>query len=170
MGVPVYFFGESENGCSLIKVGVAKDIGRRKRDLQTGNPHELRLLGWIVSDDDFQLERDLHQHFEHLRGRGEWFKIRPTDILPHLARAGQRGFVAKNADAFQITSYDRDVVPEYLGVWDWANLEIDECCPFCGCLCGMHFQETSQMYFCMQCDKLSDFSELSPDNRDRPHD
>lgn len=35
---------------------------------------------------------------------------------------------------------------EYLGVWEWVDLEIDECCPFCGCLCGIHFQQASQMY------------------------
>jgi len=58
--VPVYFLGEDKKGCSSIKIGVAKDIARRKRALQTGNPLELRLLGWIVSEDDFQLERDLH--------------------------------------------------------------------------------------------------------------
>ena len=82
-------------------------------------------------------------------------------MLPHLARASQQGFVAKNADAFQIIGYDRDAVPECLGVCEWADLEIDECCPFCGCLCGMHFQETSQMYYCIQCDTLTDFSDLS---------
>lgn len=56
--MPVYFIGEDENGCSPFKVGVAKDIGRRKSALQTGNPLELRLLGWITSADDFKTERD----------------------------------------------------------------------------------------------------------------
>jgi len=88
--------------------------------------------------------------------------------LPHLVRAGQHGFVAKKADAFEITGYDGDAVPEYLGVWEWADLEIDECCPFCGCLCGMHFQEAS--HYCIQCDTLTDFSELSPADRDQPDD
>lgn len=168
--MPVYFLGEDENGCSPIKIGVAKNIERRKSALQTGNPLELRLLGWITSGDDFQLERELHRHFAHVRARGEWFEIEPADILPHLTRAGQRGFVAKNADAFQITGYDRDAVAEYLGVWEWADLEIDECCPFCGCLCGMHFQEASQMYHCIQCDTLTNFSELSRDDGDEPDD
>ncbi|HCL66757.1 MAG TPA: hypothetical protein DIC56_18355 [Rhizobium sp.] len=168
--MPVYFIGEDENGCSPIKVGVAKDIGRRKSDLQTGNPLELKLLGWITSADDFKTERDLHRRLASRRGRGEWFYIEPSDVLPFLMEVGQHGFVAKNADAFEITGYDRDAIPEYLGVWEWADLEIDECCPFCGCLCGMHFQEASQMYYCIQCDTLTDFSELSPDDRDGPED
>ncbi|WP_261338532.1 GIY-YIG nuclease family protein [Rhizobium leguminosarum] len=51
--MPVYFLGEDESGCSPIKIGVAKNIEARKRTLQTGNPLELRLLGWIDTDDVF---------------------------------------------------------------------------------------------------------------------
>lgn len=168
--MPVYFLGEDENGCSPIKIGVAKNIDRRKQPLQTGNPLELRLLGWIKSDDDFQLERQLQKHFEPVRARGEWFHIEPAHVLPFLVQAGQNGFVAKNADAFQLTGYDCDALPEYLGVWEWADLETEECCPFCGCRCGMHFQEASQMYHCIRCDTLTDFSEPTPDDRHGPHD
>ncbi|SDP98588.1 GIY-YIG nuclease family protein [Ectopseudomonas guguanensis] len=160
--MPVYFIGESESKCCPIKIGVAKNIDARKRNLQTGNPLELRLLGWIEADNAFQLERHLHQHFGSTRVRGEWFNIEPADILPILMRAGLDGFVAKNADAFQVVGYDRDAVPEYLGVWEWGDFELYECCPFCGCLCGMHFQEASQMYHCLNCDALIDFSELNP--------
>lgn len=159
--MPVYFIGEYENGCCPIKIGVARDIQVRQRNLQTGNPLELRLLGWIDAVDSFQLERQLHQHFNASRGRGEWFEIEPADILPVLMSAGLDGFVVKNADAYQIVGYDSDAVPEYLGVWEWGNLEINECCPFCGCLCGMHFQEASYMYHCINCDSLSDFSEIN---------
>jgi len=162
--VPVYFLGEDENGCSPIKIGVAKNIEKRTRNLQTGNPSTLRLLGWIEASEDFKLEGDLKRRFDAVRVRGEWFAIEPADILPLLMRAGRDGFVAKNADAFQIVGYDRDAIPEYLGVWDWASLEIDECCPFCGCLCGMHFQDALQMYHCLSCDTLTNFSE--PDPRD----
>lgn len=109
--MPVYFIGEDETGFSPIKVGVAKDIGRRKSDLQTGNPLELKLLGWITSADDFETERDLHRRLASRRGRGEWFYIEPTDVQPFLMEVGQRGFVAKNADALEITGYDRDAIP-----------------------------------------------------------
>lgn len=166
--MPVYFLGEDENGCSPIKIGVAKNIEARTRNLQTGNPLRLRLLGWIESSEVFQVENHLKRHFNSRSVRGEWFDIQPADILPFLVRAGRDGFVAKNADAFQIVGYDRDAVPEYFGVWEWADLEIDECCPFCGCLCGMHFQDASQMYYCIRCDTLSDFSEFDrhDDNED----
>ncbi|MFT9113387.1 MAG: hypothetical protein ABF443_04665 [Acetobacter malorum] len=76
-------------------------------------------------------------------------------------RATRDGFVAKNANAFQIIGYDRNAVPEYLGAWEWGDLEIDACCPFCGCLRGMAFQDASQMYHCINCDALTDFAELN---------
>lgn len=167
--MPVYFIGEQESGCCRIKIGGAKDIEKRRSNLQTGNPSELRLLGWIHSEAAFELERRLHQRFSATRIRGEWFAIEPADILPILMRATSEGFVARNADAFQIVGYDRDAVPEYLGVWEWGDLEIDECCPFCGCLCGMAFQDASQMYHCISCDALTDFSELSH-RHDEPED
>lgn len=87
--MPVYFIGKDENGCLPIKVGIAKDIGR-KSALQTGNPLGLKLLGWITSADGFKTERDPHQRLAP-RGRGEWFHIEPTEVLPLLMEVGQRG-------------------------------------------------------------------------------
>ncbi|WP_231998997.1 GIY-YIG nuclease family protein [Pseudomonas cedrina] len=72
----------------------------------SGNPLDLKLLGWIEVADAFQLERQLHQHFESTHVRGEWFAIEPAEILPILMRAGLDGFVAKNADAFQVIGYE----------------------------------------------------------------
>lgn len=50
---------QGENGCSPIKVGAAQGIARRKRVLQTENRLQLKLFGWIVSQNDFQLKRRL---------------------------------------------------------------------------------------------------------------
>lgn len=93
--MPVHFIGEDENGCSSIKIGVAKNIAERKRNLQTGNPLVLKLLGWIEVANAFELERQFHQHFKSAHARGEWFAIEPSDILPILMRAGRDGFVAR---------------------------------------------------------------------------
>jgi len=161
--MPVYFVHQVERGEWLMKIGRAADIRRRLRALQTGNPKELKVVGWIVSENDTRTERSLHRRYAHANVGGEWFALQPADILGDLQAAGMDGFVAKNADAFEVVGHDKDAVPEYLGVWDWADLEIDECCPFCGCLCGMAFQGASQMYHCLHCDALTDFSELSPD-------
>lgn len=158
----VYFLYQSAGGAALMKIGRAKDICRRRDVLQTGNPHPLLIVGWIESTCDHALEKALHRKYGDRRSSGEWFHLEPSEILEDLKRAGSDGFVARNADAFEITGYDRDAVPEYLGVWEWADLELDECCPFCGSLCGLHLQGVSHMYHCISCGRLSDFSEHEP--------
>lgn len=159
----VYFIHQEERGQWLMKIGRATDIRRRIGQLQTGNPKQLALVGWIEAADDARTEKLLYRKYAVANVGGEWFALQPADILSDLQAAGIEGFVAKNTDAFEITGRDRDAVAEYRGVWVWADLEIDECCPFCGCLCGMAFQDASQMYHCLSCDTLTDFSDLSPD-------
>lgn len=78
----IYFFIEDTD--ELVKIGRAKDIERRRRNLQTGNHRKLQLLGWIRTNDDVQVERDIHEHFNVQRGRGEWFYLDPADVLPRL--------------------------------------------------------------------------------------
>jgi hypothetical protein len=162
----VYFILEENDADWRLKIGRAKDMTARRRALQTGNSRPLKLLGWIEGRDDAAIEAQLHAKYaeQNTRRNGgststEWFHLQPVDILTDLMRANRSGFVVKNADAFEITGYDTDAVPEYLGVWDWATLELEQCCPFCGCFCGMHFQDASQMYHCLNCDTLTDFSD-----------
>jgi hypothetical protein len=165
--MPVYFIGQVEGRVTSIKIGVARDIQRRRQTLQTANPVPLEILGWIESENDFRLEKEMHKEFDSKRRSGEWFAIEPAEILSVLKRAGRKGFIAKNEDAFQIIGYDQDAIPEYLGVWEWGDLETEECCPFCGCFCGMHFQDASSMYYCINCDTLTNFSELSTNDDER---
>lgn len=159
----VYFIHQMEREQWLMKIGRAIDVPRRLRQLQTGNPKELMVVGWIVSEDDATTERTLHAKYRPSNVGGEWFALQPADILGDLQAAGIGGFVAKNADAFEIIGHDKDAVPERLGVWEWGDLELDECCPFCGCMCGMAFQDASSMFHCRHCDELTDFSEHRPD-------
>ncbi|RDC59401.1 hypothetical protein HME9302_00589 [Alteripontixanthobacter maritimus] len=160
----VYFILEENDADWRMKIGRSCDPQARGRALQTGNSRPLKLVGWINDGSDTVTEARLHAKYARANVKRaddvaarEWFYLEPADILSDLIDAGRFGFVAKNADAFEIVGYDRDAVPEYVGVWDWANLEIDECCPFCGCFCGMHFQEASWMYHCPNCDTLTDF-------------
>ncbi len=123
--MPVYFILEENDADWRIKIGRARNMIARRRALQTGNSRSLRLVGWIEAEDDPGVEAQFHAKYAHLNvGRAagvsskEWFHLQPANILEDLQRAGISGFVAKNADAFEIVEYDRDAVPEYLGVWD----------------------------------------------------
>jgi hypothetical protein len=151
--MPVYFILDSEK--DQIKIGRAKDVRKRTKVLQTGNPSPLQLMGWIASLEDTREEKRLHHFYRLRRGLGEWFKISSTEVLKELQR--QQGFVPTPHDSFEIVGYDGDAVPEYLGVCEWNDFEVEECCPFCGCLCGMSFQENTSMYHCLNCDAYTNF-------------
>lgn len=58
---------------SPIKIGyTGKDPFQRVRELQTGNPNALQLVGWIEEGRGF--ESWLHGIFRDDRMQGEWFK------------------------------------------------------------------------------------------------
>lgn len=160
----IYFFIEDTD--EQVKIGRARNIEKRRKQLQTGNPRKLLLLGWIRTADDVSVERALHQKFSSRRANGEWFDLDPAEVLPILSQFGIDGFAATSADAFEIVGNSRDGVPEYMGVWPWGDLEFEECCPFCGSFCGLHFQEASSMYHCLNCDAFTDFDFLSPHAQD----
>ena len=67
----VYFVQALDGG--PIKVGVAKDVQRRIKELQCACPVPLRLLG-IVEKGGLRKERELHQRFAASRLHGEWFE------------------------------------------------------------------------------------------------
>ena len=158
----VYFMADRRN--SLVKIGVSSNRDRRLRQLQTGNPFELEFMGWIDDEvDHYCIEKDLHEKYKNKHFRGEWFSINQDDVIHELKL--HHGFIPKNEDAFQVIGYDKDGIPEYLGVWDWQEFDLEECCPLCGCLCGMHYKEQIMMYYCMNCDTLTNFEdEPAPEN------
>lgn len=171
--MPVYFILEENDADWRMKIGRATNLRGRRGALQTGNSRPLTVVGWIDTANPGKVEKRLHAKYANRNiGRNggstarEWFHLQPADILEDLQQAGIEGFVEKNADAFEVVGHDRDGIPEYLGVWDWSSLEIDECCPFCGCFCGMHFQDASQMFHCINCDELTNFDQPDFDNEE----
>ncbi len=66
--------------------------------------------------------------------------------------------------SYELFSKDEDIykaLVQRIGIWNWGNLEWSKCCPFCGSFCGMHFQEASYTYHCLNCDTLTSFDFLS---------
>jgi len=71
----VYFILDPINSC--VKIGKSNDVKSRIRDLQIGNPNELKLLATVSCHDEsaaFKFESKLHANYSHLYMRGEWFK------------------------------------------------------------------------------------------------
>lgn len=77
-----------------IKIGVAQDVDKRIQQLQTGAGVELELVyRSMICSNAFNIERDVHQHFEKHRTFGEWFKMRPEDAIEFIE---QQTFVLKS--------------------------------------------------------------------------
>ena len=71
----VYFIRAGKRGA--IKIGVARNIGKRLAELQTANAYELHLIASIECDgmpSALRLEKQLHKRFKRQCIRGEWFQ------------------------------------------------------------------------------------------------
>jgi hypothetical protein len=71
----VYFMQQGETG--PIKIGVSDHPQSRRKRLQTGSPHELRIIHTFIAPDDVTLENGLHKDPILKEGRmeGEWFDV-----------------------------------------------------------------------------------------------
>lgn len=79
--------GEFDLTPNDIKIGIANDIGRRIKELQTGSSREIICLGSIKCKDReaaYRKEAALHKQFSHLRKHGEWFSP-GMDLLLYIA-------------------------------------------------------------------------------------
>ncbi|MFG0217269.1 GIY-YIG nuclease family protein [Brevibacillus porteri] len=74
----VYFIQEQNNG--PIKIGIADNVNKRLKELQTGNSDELSILHWTTGGR--ALESFLHEKFSEIKKLGEWFW--PDKELVHL--------------------------------------------------------------------------------------
>jgi hypothetical protein len=71
----VYFILDEKS--EAIKIGYTGNLDSRFSGIQTGNPNPLIILHTIECRSDKQaadLEKQLHNRFDHLRLSGEWFK------------------------------------------------------------------------------------------------
>lgn len=71
----IYFVLATES--RRIKIGISGDPRRRFHNLQTASPEPLAMLGWIETVDAETFEAELHECWECLHVRGEWFSAHP---------------------------------------------------------------------------------------------
>ena len=152
--MPVYFVAENENNnysTLRVKIGISMDIQRRVKQLQTGSPYELKLMGWIRLGNDRELEKQLHKKYSPENIRREWFTLDAGDVFEELKLHSTNSFIAINDNAFEILSRDSDGIPEYLGAWQWGDVECEDFCPSCGWGGGMDYNENYGGMRCLNC-------------------
>lgn len=156
--MPIYFIVDDYDG--PIKIGISKNVDKRLSTLQTGNPRELKLMAWIVTQgksEDHETEQKLHRFFSEYRVRGEWFSLTPDHILEVLTSYFYyTGFLALNKESLKVIDTDQDGIPMVGEVWDWHKwgifrIDWDQCCPYCGCVCGLHYEEQVMLHECLYC-------------------
>ena len=100
----VYVMGCADAEC--IKIGIAKDVGRRLALLQSGNPLEIKAVYSRGFDDKraSQVERSAHRHFKSKRIRGEWFRVSPNDAEAFIARQPEQVIVAEKGSHADLLS------------------------------------------------------------------
>lgn len=148
----VYFIADDFDG--PVKIGISSNIDRRIPQLQTGNPRPLKLMGFIKTEtreEDFELEREFHKIYRVKNISGEWFCLHPNEVLDAIRRFHYRGFLARSEDCLKFLGRDRDGIPEIGGVWDWGDLDWEDCCPYCGCVCGLVYEEELMLHECINC-------------------
>lgn len=80
------------SGRDIIKVGMAKDVGKRVRALQTGGPFEMQIIHKIevAADHVAALEKLIHKRLKRYRLRGEWFRLERATAIRISERAASQ--------------------------------------------------------------------------------
>ena len=74
----------------LFKIGHTNNLGRRVGEISPLLPFPLRLVGSIKSDSRRHAEKFLHEYFNALRIRGEWFVSPDFGIVEEFLHLGPR--------------------------------------------------------------------------------
>tara|TARA_B100001094_G_C18024945_1_gene717072 strand:- start:500 stop:787 length:288 start_codon:yes stop_codon:yes gene_type:complete len=74
----LYFIQSDKTG--MIKIGRSLNPQKRLKQLQTGNPNNLKII--YVFKKQGHLETYLHQYLDKWRCKGEWFKYQCVGAIP----------------------------------------------------------------------------------------
>ncbi|HCG8575818.1 GIY-YIG nuclease family protein [Vibrio parahaemolyticus] len=148
----LYFIIENEDLINQrIKIGISTDPIKRLKNLQTGNSRRLALMGWINSNNDRELERELHQKYQAQRVIGEWFEINHEIVLDLLKQYSYCSYIALQTNAGELIGCDRHGIPEYEDTWEWSSTEYSDFCPECGSSLGLSYNENFGGARCLEC-------------------
>ena len=65
-----------------FKIGMTKhkDIYKRIKELQTGNPNELNVIDYFETTKPYKLEKMMHNHFRNVNELNEWFRLEKDTV------------------------------------------------------------------------------------------
>lgn len=74
----VYLLKVSPDG--IYKIGVAKNVNRRVKQLQTGNPEKIEIIRVFPTNYPFKIESYLHRKHSYNHVQGECYYMSEQDI------------------------------------------------------------------------------------------
>lgn len=74
----VYLLKVSNEG--IYKIGVSKNVEKRVKQLQTGNPEEIEIIKKFLSKYPYKVESVLHRRYNYKLAHGECFYLEQKDI------------------------------------------------------------------------------------------
>lgn len=82
-----------------VKIGLTtRNVPKRLKELQTGNPRKLICLGRLFHDNIPALEMYLHDTYQIKRMSGEWFLLTPTEVMGLVHFMQNHTFVSEYED------------------------------------------------------------------------
>lgn len=99
----IYILKSQDN----YKIGITKDIKKRIGDLQTGNPVKILFVCSTFSENAYDFESELHNHFDEFRLQGEWFQLPPDKLEELIEILTKRDFVELKPPLDNVVYYAR---------------------------------------------------------------
>lgn len=92
----VYLIKE-DNEETHYKIGMTKvkDVNKRLKQLQTGNPNELFLVDYHQTEIPFYIESSLHRFFSSKKTLNEWYDLSEEDISTFKSQCEKFELIAK---------------------------------------------------------------------------
>lgn len=87
MGYVYLILEVNQEGEELHKIGITKhEVGKRVKQLQTGNPNQISVLKYYESKNYKKVERWLHTRYSLSKtlANNEWFKLTNEEVLSFI--------------------------------------------------------------------------------------
>lgn len=88
-----YLYIIKPKGLSYYKIGVAVDVDKRMKSLQTGCPAELHCIYKKEFNKTIKLERMIHKKYKNKNTYGEWFKFNKQELEELINTLEKTGFI-----------------------------------------------------------------------------
>lgn len=75
-----YVYLIQQGDSDLYKIGVSKNINKRKSSLQTANPLNLKIIDSHLTENSFKVESIMHKKWNLYKQKGEWFQLTQENI------------------------------------------------------------------------------------------